>query len=517
MLKKRLYLVFIILLFCFSGYISIKGFIKQNSSDLLKLNLGLELVGGSSITLEADFHSYKRELYENLVYEIKKILNINEVFFNDSFLSNDYDLSLNFSFNQKNFELLKKKNLLDQFVKFYKISFFEKEKKISISLDEKYLSFLKESSIQEAIKNISRRIDSIGNKEITIEKLGDNKLLIQAPGFNDPKKLKYLVGKTGKLSFHIVDDEKKNDNIIYLKDENNIELRLIKNSIIDGKLLKNAHANISQNGKVTVNFSLNNEGSEKFDKISSENIGKRIAIVIDNVVLSAPLIRERISGGAVEISGSFDYSEASSLAAALRSGALPIGFSISEERLVGATSGNQLIKKGSIALIAALIMVGIFVVIVYGMLGVVAVFGILLNISLIICTMIISESVLSLAGVAGLILTVGIIVDNNVLIFERINDELKINNKSYIKGIINGFDKAFITIIDSNITTIISASLLFFFGDNNLRSFALTLIYGIAISFFSTIWVCKVIIENYNEKILKNSFLLNKIFKKQIS
>jgi preprotein translocase subunit SecD len=519
---RRISLFFIITLFFICGVFSVKGFFSQKNNNF-KLNLGLELVGGSSLTLEADIESYTKELNESSLFELKKFINSNNIFLNESFIlhennnkksENHSNSSIIFRFNKKNFELLKEKNIIEKFQKNYKIIENDKKYEIRVFFDENYLNFLKDSAINEAIKNINRRIDSLGNKEISIEKLGSNKILLQAPGFDDPQKLKYLVGKTGKLGFHLVDDDEKSNDVLYLKTQdrykNNklLEVRLERKPIIDGKFLKTAYANISQKGVVTVHFSLNKEGAEIFSNATGQNIGKKMAIVIDNEILSIPLIKEKIPGGSVEISGSFDYTEASSLAASLRSGALPIRLFISEEKLVGASAGADLVKKGAKALFVALLLVGLFMVIVYGSLGLVAIFGILLNLFLILSIMILSESTLSLAGVAGLVLTVGIIVDNNVLIFERIREEIDLDNKAYIKIIRNGFDKAIITITDSNITTIISASLLFFFGDNNLKSFALTLIYGVAISFFSTIWVSKIIIQNFDSKIIKTSFFL---------
>jgi protein-export membrane protein SecD len=419
-----------------------------------------------------------------------------------------------FIFNKENILKIKENGIHEKLGKNYQILVDEKKNLLKISFDDNYLNFLKSSALKESIKNISKRIDSLGNKEITTEILGRDKILLQAPGFDNPERLKYLVGKTGKLTLHIVDDEQKINDVFYKKDERGFEIRLVKNPILDGKALKNAYANLSQNGDATVHFSLNKEGSEAFSKITGENIGKRIAILIDDQVLSAPLIREKISGGAVEISGSFNYEEASNLASSLRSGALPIRLFISEERLVGAAAGDELIRKGCLALSIALILVSVFMIFIYGALGFVASFGILLNLFLIICVMIFSESVLSLAGIAGLVLTVGIIVDNNVLIFERIREELSSNNKAYVRSIQNGFDRAIITITDSNLTTIISASLLFAFGDSNIKGFALTLIYGIIISFFSTIWVSRIIIENFDAKILKKSFFLSFLEKK---
>lgn len=508
---NRFYLILIFLLFSsliWFDWNAFRSSSNNNAKTSNTINLGLELVGGSALTLQADFAGYLKEISQANLNDLKKTLSQHNLTYQQVIVrSIEKKFEIVFILNDKNFKNFKEDvNLNSQLSNNYKIKINEAKNELAFALENNYLNFLQQSALKEAIKNIQNRIDALGNKEITIETLGEDKILLQAPGFSDTAKLRYMVGKTSKLTFHLVDDQKKNNDLLYLNDEKNNEYSLVKTPILDGTLLKNAFANINNNGQTTVNFSLNKKGTEIFAEVSAANIGKRIAIVIDEQVISAPVIREAITGGGVEISGGFDFEEARNLATSLRSGALPIKLNITEEKLVGAAAGDQLIAKGKMALIIALIAVGLFMIFVYGLLGLVAVFSIMLNLLLIIAILVFTESTLSLAGIAGLVLTVGIVVDNNVLIFERMREELKINPRAYVRAIQVGFERALVTIIDSNVTTIIAAGLLLWFGDNNIKGFALTLIYGVVISFFSTILVAQIIIKNFQNRILFNSF-----------
>lgn len=500
-------LLFLLVMIFFGGSI----FFAWNNIKNDKLNLGLDLVGGSSLTLQADFDKYIKETNQTMIESLIKLMREKNMNYKSIGLSGQNieitPIEVESSENHAKYEPLKilKEIVGDNFKTYYD------HKKIIIAQQADYLKSLKSEIISEAIKNIQKRIDALGNKEITLQTLGENRILLQAPGFNNPAQLKYLVGKTAKLTFHIVDDAKKHSDILYLKDSKGREYRIIKKSELDGRNINKAHANFGKNGNPVVNFGLDKSGTAAFAQITADNVGKRLAVIIDEAVITAPLIRESINQGSVEISGDFTLEDVKNLSASLRAGALPVKLEVIEEKLVGSTLGGELIHAGKKSLIIAFICITIFMVVVYGALGLVASIAIIMNIGLVIILLILSGSTLSLAGIAGLVLTVGMVVDSNVLIFERIKEELKINRKSYISAIRIGFDRAFSSIIDSNVTTIIAALLLLWFGDSNIRGFAITLTYGVLISFFSAIFFSKIIIQNFQNKILIYSFPIEKL------
>ena len=513
MKTQRLSLFLIIILFIFSGVFATKGFINTaNNKTLNKINLGLDLVGGSSLTLEADFSQYLSDLNDILIDNLSKEFSekkINVPLNKDGkkVAFNLPDNLLNEFKNDKVIEKIAAKNGS------YKVS-YGKDGLVTVALNDQYLKSLKSDAIQESIKNIQKRIDGLGSKEISIQPLGEDRILLQAPGFDNPENLKYAVGKTAKLTFHLIDDSNKSMNVKILKDANGLSYRVIRKVEISGTNINNAYGGANQKGESTVNFSLDKLGTEKFSKLTSENVGKRIAIVIDDEVMTAPVVREAINAGNVEISGSFDFETSKNLSSSLRAGALPIKLNIVEEKIVGATLGAVLIHNGKSSLIISFIVVGLFMIAIYGALGLVASLAIVMNLFIVISILILTGGTLSLAGIAGLVLTVGMVVDSNVLIFERINEELKKNEKSYISAIRVGFDRAISSIIDSNVTTIIASVLLLWFGDSNIKGFALTLTYGVLISFFSAVFFSKVIIQNFQSTILKYSFLLRRAKRK---
>ena len=495
--NQRIYLFLIIVLFFASGIFAINGFNKN------KINLGLDLVGGASLTLEADFTKYIDDLNQELITDLKQELRIDKI-----------------SKNQNNIEIFSGKDRLealksDKTVEkitnshgFYQIKY--DTDKILITFKDQYLKSLKGDVIHEAITNIQKRIDSMGNKEISIQSLGENRILLQAPGFDSPDDLKYAVGKTAKLTFHLIDDQMKSQDIEFLKDGNRNEYRIARKIELDGKNINHAYNSSDKNGQVTVNFTLDKTGTEKFAELTANNIGKRLAVVIDDEVVTAPFIKDRISAGSVEISGNFTFDSAKNLASSLRAGALPVKLNVIEEKVVGASLGVLLISAGKKSIFISFAIVFAFMIIVYGALGIIAGLAILMNLFIVISIMIITKSTLSLAGIAGLVLTVGMVVDSNVLIFERIKEELKQNKKAFVSAINVGFERAISTIIDSNVTTVIASGLLLWFGDSNIKGFAITLTFGILISFFSAVSFSKILIQNFQSKILSYSFKMKR-------
>ncbi len=507
MFNNKIKFFFLITLFIVAVGFAGNGFQNSNHNKQ-KINLGLDLVGGSSLTLEADFSSYIEDINQNFIHNLTQNLHSFQA---KQIYAKDGHIFLQFEENDA-IEKIKNDKSLEKIVGGqYKIEY--KNDEIVLHFNKMYLENLKKDAISESIKNIQKRVDALGDKEIVLQSLGESRILLQAPGFSNPEELRYAVGKTAKLTFHIVEDDSKNSiglNTQTLKDSLGAEYNIFKKIELDGTSVNNAFATSNKNGQPVVTFSLDKNGAEKFGKLSGASIGKRLAVVIDDVVMTAPVIREAINTGAVEISGQFSFSEAKNLASSLRAGALPIKLNVIEEKIVGATLGDTLIHSGKISLVASLTIVTFFMVIVYGAIGLVASFAIILNLAMILSLMILTGATLSLAGIAGLVLTVGMVVDSNVLIFERIREELEKNKTAYVSAIQIGFDRAISTIIDSNITTIIASILLLWFGDSNIKGFAITLTYGIVISFFTAVFFTKIIIQNFQTRILNYSFLLSK-------
>tara|TARA_Y100000816_G_scaffold57293_1_gene37429 strand:- start:911 stop:2290 length:1380 start_codon:yes stop_codon:yes gene_type:complete len=361
---------------------------------------------------------------------------------------------------------------------------------ILVSMTEEAKSDLLRRSVDQSIEIIRRRIDELGTKEPTIQRQGDSRILIQVPGLDDPKRLKDLLGTTAKMTFHLIDPFYDGGNVsrssMQLKHANNESTYVVeRRSIIGGENLVDAQPGFdSQTNQPIVNFRFDGQGSRKFGKITTDNVGKLFAIVLDNEVISAPIINEPILGGSGMISGSFTVQEANDLAILLRAGALPAPLVILEERTVGPGLGADSIKSGQIASILGLLLVLIYMFASYGRFGIYSNISLLINLSLIVAVLSILQATLTLPGIAGIILTIGMAVDANVLIFERIREEIS-NNKSVINAIDNGYKRARTTILDANITTFIAAIILFQLGSGPIKGFSITLAIGIITSVFT--------------------------------
>tara|TARA_B100000927_G_scaffold243386_1_gene205381 strand:- start:4122 stop:5501 length:1380 start_codon:yes stop_codon:yes gene_type:complete len=361
---------------------------------------------------------------------------------------------------------------------------------ILVSMTEEALNDLLRRSVDQSIEIIRRRIDELGTKEPTIQRQGNSRILIQVPGLDDPKRLKDLLGTTAKMTFHLIDPFYDGGNVsrssMQLKHANNESTYVVeRRSIIGGENLVDAQPGFdSQTNQPIVNFRFDGQGSRKFGKITTDNVGKLFAIVLDNEVISAPIINEPILGGSGMISGSFTVQEANDLAILLRAGALPAPLIILEERTVGPGLGADSIKSGQIASVLGLVLVLIYMFVSYGRFGIYSNISLLINLSLIVAVLSILQATLTLPGIAGIILTIGMAVDANVLIFERIREEIS-NKKSVINAIDNGYKRARTTILDANITTFIAAIILFQLGSGPIKGFSITLAIGIITSVFT--------------------------------
>ena len=460
-----------------------------------KINLGLDLQGGSYLLLEINSDTLIQEKIQDKVIPIKKLLKENNINYSN-FKINNQSLSVNINDLDK-FDLLfnsRKDNFVNPYIDNYR-SFELVYKKISndrveISFSKFGLLTINNSALKQSIEIVRRRIDDVGTKEPTILQRGEKRILIELPGLKDPERIKALLGKTAQLNFRLVSENNEfgTDKLI---SENGEKLNVSKRIIMSGENLIDAQPNINnQNNEPTVSFTLDRLGAQKFGRATTDNVGKRLAIVLDGKIISAPSINEAITSGNGMISGNFSFQEVTDLSLLLRSGALPTPLLVVEERTVGPDLGEDSIKSGSISLIVGFILVILFMLYKYKIFGLIANTALIANLLMLIGILTILEATLTLPGIAGIILTVGMAVDANVLIFERIREELK-TEKSIIHAFDTGYAKAKITVLDANITTLIAAIILFAFGSGPVKGFAITLGIGIITTLFTAYFLAR--------------------------
>ena len=357
-------------------------------------------------------------------------------------------------------------------------------------------------TMDQSLEIIRRRVDEAGTREPTIQRQGTDRVLIQVPGIGSAEELKSIIGKTAKLTFHKViqrtsnsDERVKNRQILLpAQDEEGVFYVLEKTPVINGDHLTDAQPAFDQNNRPAVSFRLNTAGARIFGQYTAENIGTPFAIVLDQEVVSAPTIQSHISGGSGIITGQFGVEETTLLSIQLRAGALPAELEYLQESTVGPDLGQDSIDAGTLACIVAFIAVLVFMSLSYGLFGIFANIALIINVALIFAVLSVISGTLTLPGIAGIVLTVGMAVDANVLVFERIREELK-KAKNPRKAIELGYERAFSAIIDANITTLIAAVILLVFGSGPVKGFAITLGIGIVTSVFTAIWVTRLLIS----------------------
>ena len=493
---SKINIILIYLIFLLISLFSILNFQKsQNPIIDKKVSLGLDLQGGSYLLLEIDSDPLIKEKIQAKVIPLKKLLKENSIEYSN-FKINEESLTFK-SNNIDKIKLLffsKKDNFLNPYYNKYKSFELDLELLENGSI---YISFSKygeitinNSALNQSIEIVRRRIDDTGTKEPTILQRGDKRILVELPGIKDPERIKKLLGKTAQLNFRLVND---NDEFgtDKLKSENGDTLNVSKRIVMSGENLIDAQPNFNnQSNEPTVSFTLDRLGSQKFGRTTTDNVKKRLAIVLDGKIISAPTINEPITSGNRMISGNFSFQEATDLALLLRSGALPTPLNIVEERTVGPDLGKDSIKSGIKSLIIGFILVILFMFYKYKIFGLVANLALIANLVMLVGVLTILEATLTLPGIAGIILTVGMAVDANVLIFERIKEELK-TEKSLIHAFDIGYKKAKITVLDANITTLIAAIILFSFGSGPIKGFAITLGIGITTTLFSAYFLAR--------------------------
>ena len=470
---------------------------KNNNLLDKKVNLGLDLQGGSYILLEIDTKPLVNQKLQAKVIPIKKMLNKNTIDFKNFTISPD---KISFTINteeQKKFKNIffkQQENTINNFIPEYnkfELDLEFNQNKAFIKFSNFGLVSLNNAALKQSIEIIRRRIDDVGTKEPTILQRGDKRILVELPGIDNPERIKELLGKTAQLTFRLVSKEDGFGSEKLILSENKEELIVSKRVVISGDNLIDAQPQFdNQSNQPLVRFNLDRAGAQKFGRITTENVGRRLAIVLDDSVISAPNIREPITGGTGTISGGFSFQQATDLALLLRSGALPAPINIVEERTVGPDLGKDSIDAGVFSLIVGFILVIIFMFIKYKIFGLVSNISLIANLFMIIGILTILEATLTLPGIAGIILTVGMAVDSNVLIYERIKEELK-TEKSIIHAFDTGYNKAKITVIDANVTTLIAAAILFIFGSGPVKGFAVTLGIGIITTLFSAYFIAR--------------------------
>ena len=362
-------------------------------------------------------------------------------------------------------------------------------------------------TMAQSLEIIRRRVDEAGTREPTIQRQGKDRVLIQVPGLGSAQELKALIGTPALLTFQTVVGQTSKSNgsagigneLVKAAEEAELYYILDRTPVVTGEELTNAQPTFDQNGRPAVNFMFNTSGARKFGQYTSEHIGEPFAIVLDNQVISAPVIQSAITGGSGIITGNFDVLESTRLATLLRAGSLPASLEFLEERTVGPELGQDSIDAGKVACIVAFSAVLIFMGLSYGTFGLFANVALIINVGLIFGLLSMIGATLTLPGIAGIVLTIGMAVDANVLVFERIREELK-TAKGPARAIELGYEKALSAIIDANITTLLTAAILFYFGAGPVKGFAITLGLGIVTSVFTAIFVTRIIVVVWFER-----------------
>jgi protein-export membrane protein SecD len=487
----------------FAILFSLPNFVDSNKKNLPpynllpsnKVNLGLDLRGGSHILLQIDFDYYIQEQLKSLQNELKREFIEKRVYTLPMIEGSKIIASL-----RDESAVKKVKKIVRRFDSDIEVEYESGSVKLFYS-DKKRVK-MQQDLVAQSIEIVRRRVDETGTKEPVIQARGNNQILLQMPGVNNPEEIKDLLGKTAKLTFHFVVDQAVVDSGVIGKyfdydvkrlPDSQGRYYLIKTPVIlSGEMLIDANATYYE-GEPAVAFRFNSVGTRKFAEITAENVGRVFAVVLDGKIVTAPKINSIISGGAGVISGSFTTQEAKQVALLLRAGALPAPLEVIEERTVGPSLGADSIRAGTTAALYGFGLVALFMIIFYRFFGLIANFALIINISLILTALSLLGATLTLPGIAGIVLTMGMAVDSNVLIFERIKEEVR-GNKKMLSSIDAGFSQAFRTIIDSNITTLIIALFLYIFGSGPVRGFAVTLSIGILASMFSAILLTRMMI-----------------------
>jgi preprotein translocase subunit SecD len=480
-----------------------------------KIVLGLDLQGGSHILLEVDSGAIRKERVETLRDDARRVLRDGRIGYTGLAIQ---DLSVQLRLREASEMpdalrrlrelaspiggLLAASNLNDIDVA------DAGDNLIRLTVTQAGIADRVRQAVDQSIEIVRRRVDELGTVEPLIQRQGADRVLVQVPGLDDPTRLKELLGRTARLTFRMVDSTMSaqqaietrppaESEVLMSSDRPPIPYLIERRVVVSGEDLVDAQPGFDQRtNEPIVTFRFNNNGARRFGQATQQNVGRPFAIVLDNEVISAPVIREPILGGSGQISGSFTVQEANDLAILLRAGALPAPLTIIEERTVGAGLGQDSIEAGITAAYVGSALVLIYMFLTYGMFGLFANLALILNVGMILGILSGLQATLTLPGIAGIVLTVGMAVDSNVLIFERIREETRAG-RSAIAAVDAGFREALRTILDANITTLIAALILFYIGTGPVRGFGLTLAIGIATTMFTAYTVTRLIIATW--------------------
>ena len=477
------------------------------------VNLGLDLQGGSYLLLQVDLDQVTRDRAEAMVGDIRAAFRKAHIPLTDLNTRGD-TVSVRVTDPSRIDEARTLLQNINPSVTSSVLSVGGKQYDMAepgdgvfnLHMTDAFKTTTRQQVLDQSIEVVRRRIDELGTREPTIERSGEDRILVQVPGLQDPTQLKAILGKTAKMSFQLVDEQANpNSTIAPIGDEILPQLAETNGSkpppiavqrrvAVAGDRLTDAGSGFDQRtGQPVVTFRFDSVGAREFGDVTKENAGHRFAIVLDKQVISAPRINEPILGGSGQIYGSFTTETANNLAILLRAGALPAPLHVIEERTVGAELGADSIKAGRYSAMAGLAMVALFMILRYGLFGLFADVALTLNIVLLLAALTLFGATLTLPGIAGIVLTMGMAVDANVLIYERIREEQR-NGRSMLSSIDTGFRRAMATIIDANMTHLIASLILFELGTGPVRGFAVTLGVGIITSFFTAVMVTRLIV-----------------------
>ena len=461
------------------------------------VNLGLDLRGGSHLLLEVATDAVIDEHMQGLVDQTRSELRTAKIGYTDLGLSEG---AVHFKLTDAT-QADKAKDVLHDMDRDVEIASTNGD--VTLRLADAKIADRKHAAMEQSIEIVRRRIDETGTREPSIQLQGDNRILVQLPGVDDPEHIKNLLGQTAKLTFRLVDESAgtsdaqagrapPGEELLPSAEADGRPLVVQKRVMVSGDTLVDAQPSF-QNGEPVVSFKFDSVGGRRFGEATRQNTGHLFAIVLDNKIISAPVIREAILGGSGVISGHFTTQSAQDLALLLRAGALPAPIKILEERTVGPGLGADSIKAGATASLVGLALVVVFFIAAYGLFGIFAVIALMFNIALMFAILSVLQATLTLPGIAGIVLTIATALDANVLVFERIREELRLG-RSPISAVDAGYSRALSAIVDANMTTLIAAILLFIFGSGPVKGFAVTLSIGIITSIFSAIMVTRLIV-----------------------
>ena len=470
-----------------------------------QVHLGLDLRGGSYLLLEVDMAAVAKERLNNLADSVRTELRNKVQFQPPRVQAAQNRVVIRLRDPAQTDEaagLLRTAATAGGTVAEYDVTSTPGE--VSLTLSEAGLRERATAAVLQSIEIIRRRIDETGVLDPQIARQGTDRIVVQLPGVDDPNRIKELIGKTAKMTFRLVDESANpngsappGDDMLPMEDQPNVKLAIRRRIEVDGANLTDARpGQDQQNGQWVVNFTFDSLGTRRFADVSTTNVGKRFAIVLDDKVISAPVIREPITGGRGQISGNFTAKSAQDLAVLLRAGALPAPLTVVEERSIGPELGADSIRAGAIALGVGLVLVMIYMAIFYGLFGWYANIALIFNLFLQIAVLSLIEATLTLPGMAGILLTLGVAVDANILINERIREEVR-HGRTPLNALETGFRRAYGTIIDSNATNFLAHVMLFVFGSGPVRGFAVTITVGIATTLFTATIVARLLMVRW--------------------